>query len=421
MYIRFDFLAYLEIILVRRGCLYFLTAIMTCFTYISVCQAYYDPNDDTFVPFVSSKLYYDSNLLRMSDHANTQALLGKTDTSEFQKTVTAGFNLKKHFNDQQFLVNGNVNQNFFQNFDNLNYTGWDNLAEWDWQATHNLSGKAGYSNAETLSSFNQLNGLFNNLRNDQRYFANAAYMFHPSGRITVGFNRNEGAFDAANRSTSNLTTNAADVHLQYINALRSTLGVRFQITDGQYPQRRLNPISMLDTGFTRYHSTLTWKWDLDARFRLAGYAGYMQQVSNHYSARDFNALVAELSTTWLYSEKLSLEMKATRDVQPTQTLIASFMVSTGVEVIPVWNPTPKISVQLPLKYMHQDYLGEIASNVNAVQQQTNDTGAVGLNLTYTPIPNINVSTILNYESRSSNILLRSYETRNIALTVQAYF
>ncbi len=377
--------------------------------------------DDTFKPYVASTLLYDSNFLRLSDSVDPVSVTGQSDRSDFIKQVAAGFDMDWKIQRQHFIIKANVNQSWFQTFTNLDYTGWDTQAQWNWQIGNNLDGEIGYTNAQALGSFAQLNSVVNNLINNQRYFANGGYLFHPNGKIKLGVFRTETEFDGSSRQFSNNTEDNAELNLQYLSPGGSIYGLRVIATDGQYPQRQIVPGSTQDDAYTRMSYALTWDWRANNKTRVDGFVGYTQQDYAHFGVRDFSDVTAQLNLGWQASEKTLLELSGRRLITQADNLFASFVLTQGVWFNLNWQPTPKIALKLPMSYQQQEYLGGGGSSIAGFEQQKDDVGNVGLNLMYQPLDSISIGPVLGYEKRDSNIPTASYESKSAGVNLQAAF
>lgn len=375
--------------------------------------------DDTIRPYVASKLLYDSNFLRLSDNVDPVLISGKSDKSEFVKQVAAGVDMDWKISRQHIIVKANVNQNWFGNYTSLDYTGWDTLAQWNWQLGNDLDGEIGYSNVQSLGSFVQLNSLVNNLQNDQRSFVNAGYLFHPNGKIKFGLFRTENNIEGAGRQFSNNIEDNAELNLQYLSPTGSIFGLRVLGTDGEYPNRPLTPGSTQDNAYTRMNYAVTWDWHASIKTRVSGLVGYTEQNYANFGSRDFSDIVAQLNLNWQATDKTLLELSARRDIVQADTLFASFVLTEGVWFDFTWQSTSKIALRLPISYQEQQYLG--GGTGVGFDQQKDQVGNVGINLMYYPVESISIGPVLNYEKRDSNNPLRSYETESAGVNLQAAF
>lgn len=377
--------------------------------------------DDTFRPYVASSFLYDNNFLRLSKSVDSVATTGKRDKSDFIKQVTAGFDMDWKLSRQHFIVNANANRSWFQNYTSLDYTGWNTKAQWDWQLGNHLNGEIGYSNIQTLGDFSQLNQLVDNLQNNQRYFGNAGYLFHPNGKINFGVFRTERQYDDPIRQQfSNNIEDNAQLDLQYLSPAGSIWGLQVIATDGQYPQRQLTATSTLDNAYTRMNYAATWDWRISRKTRVDGFLGYTQQNHKHFGSRNFADITAELNLNWQASEKTLLQLSTRRLIAQANNQFATFVLTQGAWFDVTWQSTPKITLKLPMSYQQQEYLGG-TGNVVGLDQQKDNVGTIGFNVMYYPLDSISAGTLLSYEKRDSTDPLRTYDSLSAGVNLQAAF
>lgn len=376
--------------------------------------------EQTFRPYLASSLFYDSNYLRFSDSVDPQSITGTADKSELITQLAAGLDVDWKHSLQQVLIKADVQNNNFANFSDLGYVGWKNLAQWNWQLQSNLSGEIGYANMRSMGSYVQLNSLVSNLSTNQRMFANGSYLFHPRGKVKLGWFRTDNRFTDASRAISNNIEDNAELNLNYISPTGSMTGVRILTTDGQYPQREFDASSSLENAYMRYHYALTWDWRASVKTRIEGWLGYTLQHHAHLSVRDFADLTARLNVNWQFSDKTGLQILAKREISQAGNEFASFMLAQGVEVNPVWRPSEKLEFLLPLGYQQQDYLGETGSATTGPREQDQVTH-LGFSAKYSPWDNISINALVNYEKRDSNNQFRAYTSQSASINVQAVF
>ena len=377
--------------------------------------------DDTVKPYVAFNMLYDSNFLRVSDNSPVSFTGGKSDKSDFIKQIAAGFDMDWIISRQHIIIKANANQNWFQNFTSLDYTGWNTQAQWNWQMGNDLNGEIGYANVQSLGSFDYLNRLVPNQQNEQRYFANADYLFHPNGKIKFGIFRTEYQFDDKSRKFSNNIEDNVELNLQYISPTGSILGLRLLATDGQFPQRQLTVIDAQDNAYTRMNYAMTWDWHASIKTRTDGSFGYTQQNYEHFSVRDFDGITARVNLEWKASEKTLLELSARREITLYNDLFTNFLLAQGFWFNFTWQSSPKIALKLPMSYQQQQFPGNVGTNVGGFEQRKDDVGSIGFNLMYYPFENISIGTVLNYEKRDSNFAFRSYETQSAGVNLKAVF
>ncbi|MFA5983227.1 MAG: outer membrane beta-barrel protein [Methylococcaceae bacterium] len=376
---------------------------------------------DTFKPYLSSSILYDSNYLRLSKSASPSITGGVNDFSEVLKQASAGFDVDWKISRQHILIKANINQNWFENFTSLDYLGWNNRAQWDWQVGNQLNGEIGYGNRKFLGTYNQLNAFIPNLSTTQEYFANAGYLFHPNARLKLGVFRTDSQFDSVSRATSNILEDNFEANLQYISPSSNIIGFRFLGTDGRYPQRQFIPTQILDTAYSRFNYQLTWDWRLDSKFRIDGNAGYTEQNFEHFRVQNFSSVVGQLNLHWQYSEKTLLELNLKREIGQALNVNSSFIQIQGVEFNARWQLSPKLVLQLPLSYQEQAFLGQSGASFANLPQQINQLTSVGLNLSYLSFNGFTINSLVSYENRDSNFSDRVYQSFSAGMNFKLVF
>ena len=389
-----------------------------------------DTIDDSFVPsftkatikpYVATNMLYDSNFLRLSDKIDTVSLIGKIDKSEFIKQASTGFDLDWSLSKQRIIISADVNQNFFQNFSSLNYTGWKTKAKWDWKKGNFWDGEVSYSNDEKLGSYTYINTLTPNQINNQHFLVSAGYLFHPNGKIKFGLFRNDNKYDAINRRISNNIEDNAELNLEYLSPKGGGTGLRFLVTNGQYPSRSFPNIISTDNAYTRYSFQLTWDWRATSKIQIDGYLGRTQQYYVHLSDGNFFGNIGHLNLRYKASDKTLLEISATRDIFQSSGQAANFTLNQGIEILVTWKYSSKISLNMPLSYTQIQYLGGTNSSAPGSFQQVDNISHIDLNLSYHPLPSISIEPVLSYEQRNSNNLAMCYETLSVGANLKMVF
>lgn len=378
-------------------------------------------SDNSFKPYVGSMLLYDSNFLRLPNNIGSDNFSDKNHKSEFLKQIAAGFNMDWRISRQHFTIKANVNENWFQNFNSLNYLGWNTEANWNWKAGSKLNGEVSYVNIQELANFNFLNRLVNNLRNQQNFFASAGYLFHPNGRIKLDLFRTESKFDDNSRRFNTNIENNAKINLQYLSPTGSFLGLQAIATDGKFPNRILTAGSTFDNTYTRMSYAVTWNWLISSKTDIGGLIGYTHQNYQHFSVRDFSDVIGVFNLNWQATDKTRLMLSTRREIEQFVDLASDFLLNQGVWLDLSWQFSPKIYLTLPIGYQHQQFLGKSGIGSADSNQRKDHVGNVGLNLSYHLLDNISTSVIFNYEKRRSNEPFRDYQTLSATVNLQVNF
>lgn len=369
--------------------------------------------DDIFKPYVAAELLYDSNLFRLDKNLDPDNSI----KGEFIKTINAGIEIDWKISQQQFLIKADINQNWFQTYEELNYFGWDVRGEWNWKIGSDWEGILAYSNSQTLGTYNQINRVIPNLNNFVTYEASAGYLFHPSGRIRLGFFRTENKYKAESRQISNLTENNAELNLELLSPSGSVVGIRVLATDGEYPNRQFTGSELLDQNFLRMDYAVTYNWIWSSKTRLYGRLGYTQQDYDVSSNRNFGDVTMQFNVSWLPTEKVTVLFTGWREIRPIEDILASFNLSQGLLINPRWELSPNIHMSTNLSFEQQDYQGVLGVD----NERTDNIGKFLYNFVYQPFQNTTFDLLLGYEIKHSNRALRSYQSITTGLNMKFVF
>lgn len=366
--------------------------------------------DHTIRPYVSLGTSYDSNLLRSAG-----SVVGSKGS--FITQLGAGFDMDWTLSSQQLLIRAIVNENIFENFSSLDYVGWDTLAQWNWQLGSHASGEIGYSNKHYLSSFGQVNQLIANLVDEEKYFANGGYFFHPNWQVRGGFNRNNWSYDSKDRQISNNSEDTGEIGLQYLSPSRDMAGVRVSLISGSYPNRQAPDLKKdpngLDNSYMRYKYELVWDWATSVKTRFDGQVGYVEQRYDHNSNFNFTGIVSRANLKWLATEKSNFLLSGWREFSQAANVNTSFILRQGIGLTPTWMPSPKIQLLIPASYEQQSYLGTVP--------ETDNIWLTGLNLLYKPSDNVELGMLMQHEQRHSTVSSRTYKSESVGLNLRVTF
>jgi exopolysaccharide biosynthesis operon protein EpsL len=370
-------------------------------------------------PYVSTALTYDSNVLRLPNNFTPDLNNNKSSKSSFIKQVKAGAAAKWQISQQQLIADVSVNQNWYSTYNELNYTGYNILGQWDWQLGKKLKGEITYNHSKMLNSFEQINRLISNLEKAENYIANGSYEFLPDWYLRSGFTRTRTYYPAVERQQSNLREVSKEFGLRYLNSLENMMEFRMTMTDGRYTNR--NEFDSLDNTYTRVNYDLGGMWNYSVKTRIRAEIGYVSQKFTHVTSRNFSAPVARSDILWQATAKSSLFLEVWREVHTIDTLNASFALAQGAKLTPIWkwSETPRIDVELPISYEKQTSLGFNGDPTIVAQQGIQRIAR--LNLNYVPRPNIEMSAFAAYENRSTNDPTHTYQDQSVGFTMKVSF
>jgi exopolysaccharide biosynthesis operon protein EpsL len=279
-------------------------------------------------------LHRDSNIFRLPDGANTQAILGSDQRSDTVRRLGLGFRADVPVSRQVFSVEAAVEDNDFDRYDQLDHTAHNLGGLWRWQVGNQLAGDLGANTRKVLGSLrSNLTAGQSDFVTEDRAYVSGGYLLTPSWRV-------RGAFDVYNREHSNaaraaaeLRTNTTIAGVDYVTAAANSIGGELRYTNGDAPNPQTIGATTVNNDFKQSEANLVAHWAISGKTTLDGRLGYTNRSYEQLSSRDFKGPTRGINAGWAPSPKTLLGIGLWRDVRTFSSgLGGSF--SPGVQATP---------------------------------------------------------------------------------------
>lgn len=374
----------------------------TCST-LAAAQAFEPLNFNAF-----ANQRYDSNLFRLPDSVQPG---GSGDRAVFSETFGAGIRFDKSYGLQRLVADLAVTRYLYTSYGNLDYTGNDASATYDWSLTPQLTGDViiKHSNLPTDFAYAGFQISPNPAKSDLRrldvdFRPGAA--FHPRYSIFQSINRTSQPLfqQQSSRSTSSELSliyefrsgNTAEVYARRANGSY----------DGQFDQ---NPVTLADPQFKETEYGLRTKWIANGLSRLDANVGYLQRRHATFGARDFNGLVGSVNYRYTFTGKTSFEISASRAVGSAQTLFSNYVVDEGINLSTTYLATEKISLRPFFSYTRRTFEGSPFAGSDRLRQATRSGGVTA---NWSIRRNLSLSASVETGNRTSNNNAFQYRNRS---------
>ena len=327
-------------------------------------SAWADP-EDTLNLLVSTSMTQDDNLFRASD----SALLGPTQSrSEMIQTTGLGFKIDKRYSLQRFLFESTATDYSFKNNRYLDYVGKNVNANWQWSLTPRLHGNLSSTYNESQASFTDYGGgIGKNVRTVETERFDAEWEAMGPWRLTAGVSRN----DTKNAQTiavdNSSTTESMDWGLRYVAASGSFLALVLRNSDGRYSSP-VNLVSKQNSPFHLNETELRYTWLPTGKSRLSGRIAQVDRKYQDYSERDYQGVVGNIDWTYGVTGQWTLVLGWQRALSPYTSTDASYYISEGYNVMPVWQITAKTSMRLRYAHETRSYRGALTTPLRAEER-----------------------------------------------------
>lgn len=382
-----------------------------------------------FTPYVQYQYTYDDNLFRLpASPANYVHLAGVS-------AIPAGISIEDHLNTGSAGIDGHwvisqqsvdygleIDENRFVRNTNLNNTSGTAKATWNWSLASDLTGQLGGNYARSLAGFSDSFFFERDIIDRQEYFANGRYQIGPRwavyGTLDDSYTKSEGTNTSAgidNLEFNDLDLKTGKVGVEIATSQANTIGAEYRFTHGHYPHQappvppvEANPGAppvtgvLIDPDYNENSGVVIAKYAPTDKTTFNADAGYLQRsYPDSPGVGAFSGDVWHLKFLWQATDKTSLSVTGSRDLQAYLYAQSDYFVQEGVSASPVWIQTDKITWVAVVAWYKQDYIASSFSNIVAgPRRDTITTGQGGIQ--YTPLRSLVLTFTYRHELRHSN-------------------
>jgi len=370
---------------------------------------------DTFTPYYTSGVVYDSNLLRIDDD-NKSAIGGESGRSDTLIKNVLGLDADWQLSRQEFLLTAAVSDNDFQRFNSLDYQGKYLKTQWNWQVGNYFSGNIGQTFNRTLASFNDIRGLSGNLRDQQRKYFTLNWLLHPRWQTGFSYSENELEYAEPVQRFANFNSYIIGLNLNYLTPKGSKVGFNLSQENGGYPNRTVNQASTLDDGYTQDTASIAVDWQYSAKTSFKLKTGYVERNYDNLPARDYDAVDKRLSVTYKPTVKTQVLLSFYDETTPRDDLQASVSENLGQSLQLSWLPTTKISVIANYEREKRQDVNNPGFVVGPDSQRREENDNFSFSLNYAPHRNVDLTAGYSEVERDSSEPLGDFDAEIFSLT-----
>ena len=309
-------------------------------------------SDDHIMLSPELNTWYDSNIFRLSDNADTYGEIGSNDKGGFIIQPKINARISQNISRQTIFLDGELFRRTYRGHEDLNFTGSKSSTGANWNIGSQFSGTVKFENKRELSSFEDVSTATRDMSTASSFNNDINW------RLTSNWNiiGDSSSLNQKHSNNKELDLNMTSVGggLQYISDKETTVGYRHDYSRIKYlndyyiwdkDQRGYNQSS--DQFF--FHYPLTTKLVTKINFGKVSW-DYDNQTSSQES--NFGGIVSD----WNITEKTQIELSVERQLSsPTQTLDTSMGTTYGGQLN--WKPSAKIKYDISSKLLEQSYAG----------------------------------------------------------------
>jgi len=367
---------------------------------------------------VGQRFEYDSNVFRLADSADAQALLGTTSRSDLYGVTSLGMKFDKQYSLQRLELDINAQNYRYRDFSALDFTALNYAAAWRWSLTPGLQGKIAADQREVLdNSVDFFSASEVNRRVERAAVLDAELALGAAWRLLGGVFRRSLDNSLAQTYEGDTRANGAELGLRHVWMEDSSVAYRYKRSTGDYSGRL--PALQLPTDFSdREHEfSLDWR-PLPGTTVLARLA-HLDRSHAGFAVRDFSGLRGQLSANWPLTGKTRLEAGLVRELGSYQADSASYYEGERLYISPVWKPTEITAVRLRLDQGVRRYKQPLPDSLSIGRRDTSTL--LSLSMEWEVLRQLKLAATVQQDKRSSNTAGFDYKANMLGLSALLSF
>ena len=396
---------------------------------------------DTFRPFVSYGVFFDSNLFRLADVESPGF-----PRDDRYSVLSAGLNVDWKPGRQQIIASATKTRVRYNRNSMFDSDGSDYKGTWNWRLGNRLSGNLGASESLSQTSFDYVGRVNNQVARKHR-FGRAEWEFHPRWRIGGGIDHADYANSDPSLASWDVQQQTRDVTLSYRTPKGSTLRAQVRRVDAEYPNPQVVaavcsffifcppypyvPSEVADNSYKQTEYDLLGDWAVSGKLKLHGQAGWVDRRYENVlrgsfngappvlkDRTDFSGFAGRLSADWYATGKTLLSLSLYQELGGVSDINAISVLKRGGSVNGVWLMREKWRMNAGATYENRDFKGDPGTTL---PQRHDDTWGTSLSVSYMPIQAVSIDVGVSAGRRDSNIIVEDYKFHSIFANVRADF
>ena len=367
---------------------------------------------DTLKFRVGENILHESNVFRLSDSANAQAIVGTTKRSDTVAITSAGLKLNKSYSLQRIELDVVAEDHRYNRFSNLNFTAFNYAAAFRWSVTPALHGNVTADRRDYVDATADIQNRGQlNRRSNRSNAVDAEYEVGSAWRI-VG-----GVFERTSSSSQSLTSEGsyrlrgAEGGLRYVFPSGNSLAYRYKGGKGDYPDR---PVSTLfANNFKDREHEFRLGWITTGKTTVNARLSQLNRKHDGLSTRDFSGVTGQIDAVYSITGKTSIAAGLISELGSYQTATDSYYQGNRLFISPTWKPTEKTAVRLRYDHGVRNFKGSPGLTGSGRKDTTN---IASLALEWQPLRALKLIAFAQQENRKSNAPGFDYKNASVGIS-----
>jgi len=360
-------------------------------------------------PYISTNVTYDDNVFRFTSPEEAKAAFGSSATSDVEKRLDLGVDVKLRLSRQLLTLTTSVNETTYNRFTILDNTGRSTKLNWAWRIGNDVYGELSTSESQSIAGFTEIRDPVKNLVTYTRQHASVNWNLQPSWTLqaTTEVAQEENAvssFKSADRKDD-----IYDVGIHYQNPLGTQLGIDYQVTNSSFPDRNGSELLFFGNESSDKEIITTGAWLPTHETKISAHLSLVSLGYKDLPQRNFNGFGQRWNLDHSFSGKTSINLTAYQEISPIDDVVSTYVKTKGFSINPMLKCSSKISLKAGLGYEARDYLGSAGYFTSQSNNRYDESTLANLSLVYTPTYKTLVQIQYQGEKRNSNIANLGYQ------------
>ncbi|MGE5466528.1 MAG: XrtB/PEP-CTERM-associated polysaccharide biosynthesis outer membrane protein EpsL [Ignavibacteria bacterium] len=378
--------------------------------------------DDRLQVIAGETVTHDSNVFRLSQSADPNAVLGSPQRGDTWYDTTLGFRVDAPISRQRIQAGMSWSALRYDHFKSLNHTDRNGNVNWLWQAGNQWSGLLGYNETHTIASFTNFTGPTPNPLTTKTLSATANFLIDPHWELQAIGSEMRQRNGLAARQANDIDLTSVQVGANYISTASNRIGVNVRQDDGRHPNLESVGAFQVNNNYVQRSMGAMTDWTVTAKSHVAARVDYLRRDYDQFSNRDFSGVTFHAGYDWLATAKTSVSLIALREISASEDVQTGFVVVRGIALTPSYAFSEKLRATASLSSNIRDYKGDPGlATPTSFAGRVDHVHAASLSLTYQPMRTLTLLLSGQRETRSSNQPLLDYVSNLVEISARLAF
>lgn len=371
---------------------------------------------DAVEAYADASYSYDDNIFRLPDVAR----VGEPTSDESWKREV-GVTVDKIISHQHFTGNLDAYKVTFDRFNQIDYTGKDAVANWNWGIFSDLSGDIGSTYTQSLTPYSQFHTEQLNLRTERRNYFDESWLMTPRWALRAAISEDRLTYDLDSEQPLNRVQHIHNIGLDYLSPLGNKAGITLQHERDDFPVlQNIGPFAV-DNSYTEDEVLTDVDYTYSPTMHFHMTAGWLRWKFDEFSQRDISGATAALNLYWTPTPKSTVTTTIWHGVSATQELTVNYSVNEGMSVGPVWNVSDKVQAGGSLRAERLDYANSTNLGPGQAPQRIDIMRDVSASLVYTPERRVQITLVMYADRLNSTVAINQYRDHGLVLNLKGTF